>query len=68
METDRQARARSFAAEFLAPAEGIRRRLGQPEGEWVEEDTIDELAQEFDVSSFVIGHQIRNHNLGQVAF
>jgi alkanesulfonate monooxygenase SsuD/methylene tetrahydromethanopterin reductase-like flavin-dependent oxidoreductase (luciferase family) len=48
MRTDRQARSRSFAAELLAPKEGIRERLGERSG-WIDSETVDELADEFNV-------------------
>jgi len=58
--TEHQQRNRAFAAEFLAPAESIKERIG---GERVGEEDIEELAQEFQVSDLVIRHQIQNHNL-----
>ena len=62
--TDRQARSRAFAAEFLAPAASLRRRLGR---ERVHPDVVDELALEYEVSSYVVRHQIENHNLARIA-
>ena len=62
--TDRQAQSRAFAAEFLAPAEALRRKLG---GTRVSQDEVDDLAHEFDVSSYVVRHQIENHDLAQIA-
>ena len=62
--TNRQARSRAFAAEFLAPAESLRRRLN---GGPVEPETVDELGIEFGVSSLVIRHQIENHRLATLA-
>ena len=58
--TDRQARSRAFAAEFLAPAESLMARL---DGKTADEYVVDELGSEFGVSSYVIRHQIQNHNL-----
>jgi hypothetical protein len=58
--TEHQQRNRAFAAEFLAPAESIKERIG---GNRVGEEDIEELAQEFQVSDLVIRHQIQNHNL-----
>jgi hypothetical protein len=58
--TEHQQRNRAFAAEFLAPAESIKERIG---GHRVGEEDIEELAQEFQVSDLVIRHQIQNHNL-----
>jgi hypothetical protein len=62
--TEHQQRNRAFAAEFLAPAEFIKDRLS---GDRVGEDDIEELAQEFQVSDFVIRHQIQNHNLARLS-
>ena len=58
--TEHQQRNRAFAAEFLAPAESIRERIG---GDRVGQEDIEELAQEFQVSDLVVRHQIQNHNL-----
>ena len=58
--TDRQAQSRAFAAEFLAPAESLRARLG---GGFPDEERIDDLGQEFGVSGEVIRRQIENHGL-----
>ena len=58
--TEHQQRNRAFAAEFLAPAESIRERIG---GDRVGEEDIEDLAQEFKVSDRVIRHQIQNHKL-----
>ena len=61
--TDRQAQSRAFAAEFLVPAESLRRRLA---GDSVDAERTDELAQEFRVSSELIRRQIQNHDLARV--
>ena len=61
--TDSQAQSRAFAAEFLAPAEALQRRLA---GNDVEPERADDLAQEFGVSSQLIRHQIQNHNLATI--
>ena len=61
--TDRQAQSRSFAAEFLAPASTLKRRLA---GDSLDAEGIDDLAREFGVSSEVIRHQVQNHNLAEV--
>jgi hypothetical protein len=57
--TARQKLQRAFAAEFLAPAEGIR--------EFIQGDTSDEALEEaaahFGVSSLAIRHQVINHGL-----
>ena len=61
--TDRQTQSRAFAAEFLVPAESLRRRLS---GDSVDAERTDELAQEFRVSSELIRRQIQNHDLARV--
>jgi hypothetical protein len=54
-----QATSRAFAAELLAPARALSRRLSGG-ADWERQD---ELAEEFQVSSMVIAHQIENHRL-----
>ena len=61
--TDRQAQSRAFAAEFLAPAESLRRRII---GTSVEAERTDDLAREFGVASELIRRQIQNHDLATV--
>lgn len=61
--TEHQQRNRAFAAEFLAPADLIRRKLRD---HWVGEQDIEDIAREFRVSDFVIRHQMVNHNLAQL--
>ena len=60
--THRQQRGRAFAAEFLAPAEALRDRIRGP---LVREDDLSDLSAEFEVSPFVIGHQLENHDLSR---
>ncbi len=61
--SERQQRNRAFAAEFLAPASGLRDRIAQPA---VDADDIEELAADFGVSPYVIEHQIKNHGIARV--
>ena len=61
--SERQQRNRAFAAEFLAPWSGLQERIS---GQTVDGDQIDELADEFGVSSRVIEHQVQNHHIAQV--
>ena len=61
--SERQQRNRAFAAEFLAPSSGLQERIS---GQTVNGDQIDELADEFGVSSRVIEHQVQNHRVAQV--
>ena len=63
LSTDSQAHSRAFAAEFLAPAASLRRRLP---GNSVEPERADDLAREFGVSSKFIRRQIQNHGLATV--
>ena len=61
--SERQQRNRAFAAEFLAPSLGLQERIS---GQTVDGDQIDELADEFGVSSRVIEHQVQNHHIARV--
>ena len=61
--TDRQAQSRAFAAELLAPAKSLRRRLGSP---LAEPEQVDELGHEYGVSTEVVRRQIENHGLATV--
>ena len=62
--TGRQALSRAFSAEFLAPAQAIRKRL---KGSLAEAEEVDDLSDEFGVSSELIRRQIENHDLAIVA-
>ena len=57
-----QRASRAFAAEFLAPAAGLNKRLGGR----ASPSLIDELANDYEVSSYAIGHQIENHRLAWI--
>ena len=61
--TDRQAQARAFAAEFLAPAASLRERMTTGR---VDSEQLDELGREFRVSPALIRHQIQNHDLAEI--
>lgn len=56
---DRQRISRSFAAELLAPADGIRELLGDCE-DMVSDEDVEQVAATFRVSSLVVEHQIVN--------
>lgn len=60
--TDLQKVERAFAAELLAPAEGIRTKLSVPPGEAVQED-LGSVAEHFGVSPILIENQIENQIL-----
>ena len=60
--TREQRASRAFAAEFLAPAAGLSRSIGDR----VSRDEIDDLAHHYDVDPFVIDHQIQNHRLAWI--
>jgi len=62
-QTEHQQRNRAFAAEFLAPAESSRERLA---ADRVSDEELEDLAQHFGVSGFVIRHQIENHRLARI--
>lgn len=61
--TEQQRRNRAFAAEFLAPAHLIHRKI---RGTTVGGEEIHDIAGEFGVSDFVVKHQIENHHLASV--
>jgi len=61
--SDRQRANRAFAAEFLVPAAILQQRLRDTV---VDDEQIDDLANEFGVSCFVIRHQIENQNLATI--
>ena len=60
--SDRQQRSRAFAAEFLAPAAALRARVPPV----LDEEDVDELAGEFGVSSWLIKHQLQNHQIARI--
>ncbi|MDQ2731098.1 MAG: hypothetical protein M3Y56_05520 [Armatimonadota bacterium] len=61
--SDRQQRNRAFAAEFLAPAKLVQERIS---GSTISDDEVNDLAEDFHVSDYVIRHQIENHHLATV--
>lgn len=61
--TEYQQKTRAFAAELLAPHVHVARRV---RGRTVTLGEIVEIAYEFDVSPYVIEHQITNHRLAAV--
>jgi hypothetical protein len=57
-----QRASRAFAAELLAPADELRRRVaGQ-----VTYEQVADLAREFQVSPMVIEHQLENHGIARI--
>ncbi len=64
VKSEHQQRNRAFAAEFLVPAESLRRSI---HGGVVGEEELSDLAQEYKVSEFVLRHQIQNHGLAAIA-
>jgi hypothetical protein len=60
--SERQKRSRAFAAEFLVPADLLRKALPGP---IIGDEDIDALAADFGVSPSVIRHQIENHELAR---
>lgn len=61
--TARQKLNRAFAAELLAPAHELRHRITQQQ---IDREELQDLAEEFEVSSFVIENQVKNHRLAKV--
>jgi hypothetical protein len=62
--TARQQFNRAFAAELLAPAEALQRRVSADDV--LSEEEIGELADDFQVSQIVILRQLENHGLASV--
>lgn len=63
--TPDQKRTRAFSAELFAPAESIRTDLKGKTT--VSEEDISELADKYQISEFVIKHQIENHHIAAIA-
>ena len=61
--SDRQKRNRAFAAELLAPADGIRKLLS---GSRIARDEVAEIAAHLNVSEWLVEHQLQNHRLATV--
>ena len=61
--SERQKRNRAFAAEFLAPSQGLKQKVRR---RMVDSDDMNEMAAEFGVSSLLIEHQLRNHRLADI--
>ena len=62
--TAEQKRQRAFAAELFAPAAELRSRLHGKKV--VGEDTLEELATEYQLNTTAIKHQLENHQIAQV--
>ena len=62
--TARQRLNRAFAAEFLAPSRSLAKRIVHPT---VDGEQVDDLAEEFGVSTRVIQHQLENHQIAEFA-
>ena len=65
LETPRQAQSRAFSAEFLAPADWLRKEVGSLG--CISSEVVDDLATELLVSSWVVRHQIQNHNIAEIS-
>lgn len=61
--SDKQKQNRAFAAELLAPADGIRKLLS---GSKIARDEITEVAAHLGVSEWLIEHQVQNHRIAAV--
>ena len=58
--TTHQAAARSFAAELLAPAKGIREQIADEDGDVVFPEDLDRVGRHYGVSPWVVRHQVAN--------
>lgn len=61
--SDRQRLSRAFAAEFLAPSDGLAARVSKSV---VDADDLSQIAADFGVSPIVVFHQLNNHNIARV--
>ncbi|WP_300609666.1 ImmA/IrrE family metallo-endopeptidase [Trebonia sp.] len=64
--THRQRVERAFAAELLAPADGIAQLLESPP-EAASQEEVEQIAQRYGVSSIVIEHQLQNQLIARAA-
>jgi hypothetical protein len=60
--SERQKRNRAFASEFLLPAETLRANI---KTEFVGEEQIEDMADEFGVSPSVVRYQLHNHGIAR---
>jgi hypothetical protein len=58
--SEAQRRNRAFAAEFLAPSTALRKSVSS---NIIDEEEIENIAYYFGVSTYVIEHQINNHDI-----
>jgi hypothetical protein len=59
-----QKRNRAFAAEFLAPAEGIENMIKGKTS--ISEEEVQSIAYQFKVSAWIVKHQIENNQLAKI--
>jgi hypothetical protein len=62
--TTKQSEGRAFAAELLAPADELRARLKSP---WSTYEELSDVAEELQVSEWVVVHQVQNHRIAKIA-
>jgi hypothetical protein len=63
VDLESQKRNRAFAAEFLLPSKLLRERI---KTDFVSTDQVEDLAEEFNISAMVVGHQIENHGIAKI--
>jgi len=64
IKSDKQKLNRAFAAELLAPAEGLRQFFSNRSK--ISREDINDAAEFFGVSEFVVEHQVRNHDIADI--
>lgn len=64
LRTPEQSRARSFAVELLAPSEWLRDKVGPIND--IEQDQINDLAEELGVSEYTVQCQVENHEIARI--
>lgn len=58
--SEEQQKSRAFAAEFLAPSQALKSKLSGPV---IDENEVEDIADYYGVSTYVIIHQLNNHKL-----
>jgi hypothetical protein len=63
LKTHNQKRNRAFAAEFILPADALRKMKIKAE---ISQDDLENLSTNFNISPYVLKHQLKNHHIAEV--
>ncbi|MFO8232075.1 MAG: hypothetical protein R6U20_05360 [Longimonas sp.] len=58
--SEEQQKSRAFAAEFLAPSQSLEQMISGPV---IDENEVEDIAEHYGVSTYVVIHQLNNHKL-----